>query len=73
MAMSTIPSNASPGPDLPDRSCRQSFFFTTTWERQDRARTALGVVGAPASTNAQAEDAARDVGTVNGYCRYDAS
>jgi hypothetical protein len=37
------------------------------------AAAALGVVGAPASTDAQAKTAARDMGTVNGYCKYDAS
>ena len=37
------------------------------------AGMALGVVAAPYSTAAQAQTAARDVGTVNGYCKYDAS
>jgi len=37
------------------------------------AGTALGVVAAPYSTSLQAETAARDVGYVNGYCKYNTS
>jgi hypothetical protein len=37
------------------------------------AGTAAGVVAAPNSTYADAATAAQDIGTVNGYCKYDAS